>query len=805
MKISLQWLKEFIEITETPEQLGYILTQTGLEVEAIEKVDSIPGGLEGFVLGTVLTCEPFQVKEKTLHLTTVAIGAEQPSQIVCGAANVAAGQRVVVATLGTQLYDSQGKPAFTIEKRKVYGHPSEGMICAEDELGLGQGHDGILVLETSEPDGTSAANYFKLSSDYVFEIGLTPNRADAASHLGVARDISAYTGRPIQLPNSSFSASAQVSPITVEIENTTACPRFIGVYLSNVTVADSPEWLKTRLKAIGLSPINNVVDITNYVNHELGQPMHAYDADTLRGGKIHVKSVAEGTKFTTLDGIERSLKAQDLTISDADGPIGLAGVFGGKDTGISSTTSNVFLEVAYFDPAVIRKTSQNHGLKTDASFRFERGTDPNFKLEAASRALYLLETLAHAKVASGIIDLYPEPILPFVIETTYSRITNLIGVTIPNERIDQILTGLEINVEPNGDALKATVPAYRVDVTRDVDLVEEVLRIYGFDNVPLSEHLGSNFIASFNEVDPFKKQLAVANGLAARGFNEIQTNSLTKESYQNFLPNNAPGEPVVVLNKLSEDLGLMRQSLLFTGLEVLAYNVNRRQKDLRMFEFGKVYYKANQNYKEQYRLGLWLTGNQTAETWQYKAEKESFQSLKNQVEAILQVCKASNVVFTPIESADLWAYGLKVSVNKKQVGSLGLVQTPIAKACELKVPVFFAELDWEYLLKQYKPKAQYKEIAKFPEVRRDLSLVINTEISYSQIQKIAQKSASALLKEMNVFDVYQGSNLGEGKKSYSISFTLQDETQTLTDAQIDGIMKKLIATFEKEIEAIIRT
>jgi phenylalanyl-tRNA synthetase beta chain len=805
MRISLNWLKEFIEIKETPEQLGYILTQTGLEVEGIEKVDSVPGGLEGFVLGTVLSCEPFQVKEKTLHLTTVDIGAAEASQIVCGAANVAAGQRVVVATLGTQLYDATGKPSFSIEKRKVYGHPSEGMICAEDELGLGSGHEGIMVLDTTQANGTPAAQYFNLSSDYVFEIGLTPNRADAASHLGVARDISAYTGRPINMPALTFTASTEKSPVSVIIENTDACPRFVGVYVSNVTVAESPEWLQTRLKAIGLSPINNVVDITNYVNHELGQPMHAYDADTLAGAQILVKTVAEGTKFTTLDAVERSLKAEDLTISDASGPIGLAGVFGGKNTGISSTTTNLFLEVAYFDPAVIRKSSQNHSLKTDASFRFERGTDPNLKLEAAQRALHLLEALAGAKVASSINDIYPNPIKPFVIATSYSRITGLIGVDIPKERIDAILQGLEIAIVSDGDKLTATVPAYRVDVTRDVDLVEEVLRIYGFDNVPLSDHLGSNFISSFKEVDPFKKQLTLSSALASRGFNEIQTNSLNKESYTNFLPTQAPGEPVIVLNKLSEDLGLMRQSLLFTGLEVLAYNVNRRQKDLRVFEFGKIYFKNNGNYKEQYKLALWLTGNETAETWQYKAAKESFQSLKNQVDSVLDMCKASNVTYTPIENADLLAYGLEITINKKVIGSLGLVHATIAKACELKVPVFFAELDWDYLLKQYKPKAQYQEISKFPEVRRDLSLVLNAEVSYSQIQKIAQKTASALLKEMNVFDVYQGANLGEGKKSYSISFILQDESQTLTDATIDATMNKLIASFEKEIAAVIRT
>lgn len=807
MKISLNWLKDFIEITESPDELGKILTGTGLEVEDIQKIDSIPGGLEGFVVGQVLTCERFEVKDKKLSLTTVDIGAAEPSTIVCGAANVAAGQKVIVATVGTTLYKPDGSPIFTIDKRKVYGHPSEGMICAEDEIGIGTSHDGILVLDTQLPNGTPAAQFFSLESDYCIEIGLTPNRADAASHLGVARDISAFTGRPIRMPAmDSFTALQQASPIEVLIENTDDCPRFCGLYLKNITVAPSPAWLQNRLKAIGLNPINNVVDITNYVNHELGQPLHAYDAKEITGQKVIVKNLAEGSKFITLDSTERSLAAHDLMVCNATEPMCIAGVFGGQKSGVKADTTEVFLEVAYFDPASIRKTSMHHGLKTDASFRNERGTDPDMKLITLKRAASLLVELTGATIASTVIDHYPKPIAPKQIHCSYSRIEKLIGVKIGKLRIQEILQSLDIDLaELNDNEFVATVPAFRVDVERDVDLVEEVLRIYGFDNVPLSDHLGSEFISGFPQNDKNKLQIALSNMLAGGGFSEIQTNSLTKAGYHAAIKADLPQQEVEILNKLSEDLGVMRQSLLFTGMEVLAYNINRRQKDLKLFEFGKTYHKVEEKYKENTRLALFMVGNQWQETWQFKAEKASFHSLANEVQKVFTQFRLNQVDVKPIEQSDSFAYGLVYMANKKEIGRIGLVKPAIAKLCDIKSSVFYADLDWDYLLKQYKSTASYKEISKFPEVRRDLSLVLDEGVSFSQVHQLAQNAERKLLKAVNAFDVYQGSNLGEGKKSYSLSFTLQDETQTLTDSQIDAVMNKLIRSFEQELGAVIRS
>lgn len=805
MKISLNWLKEFIEIKESPIEIGEILTGTGLEVEEISKVDSVPGGLEGFVVGEVITCEKFEVKDKKLSLTTVNIGENELATIVCGAENVAAGQRVIVAKVGTQLYNKDGSPSFIIDKRKVYGHPSEGMICAEDEIGIGTSHDGILVIETDLVNGTPASTYFKLESDHIFEIGLTPNRADAASHLGVARDIKAFTGREVKWPSTAHFKEVQVSsPIEVVIENREACPRFCGVSISNVKIGESPKWLKDRLISIGLNPINNVVDITNLVNHELGQPLHAYDAAEIAGNKIIVKSLPEGTKFTTLDKVERSLKSEDLMICDSEKPIGIAGIFGGLHSGIKESTTEIFLEVAYFDPSWVRKTAMNHGLKTDASFRFERGTDPNLKIFALKRAASLIVEITGGAITSSIIDLYPKPIEHFNFNVKYSRISNAIGVAIPKDRINSILQSLDIEINTvSDDEISVSVPPYRVDVTREADIVEEVLRIYGLNNVEVSDYLGTTFISNFPAKDKNKLQAKITDVMVGAGFSEISTNSLTKATYHDAIRTELPAADVEILNKLSEDLGVMRQCLLFSGLEVLAYNINRRQKDLKLFDFGKIYSKT-EKYKEANRLALFITGNTQEETWQQKGQNTGFHTLASQVNKIFNQFKINNLEIAPIENSAIFAYGLTYIANKKEIAKIGLVSPKLAKITDIKVPVFFADIDWDYLFKQYSEKVTYQEIPKFPEVRRDLSLVIDNEINFEQIKKLAVKLERNLLKSINAFDVYQGENLGEGKKSYSVSFILQDATQTLTDKKIDGIMENFIKNFERELGAIIR-
>ncbi len=806
MKISLNWLKQFIEITESPEALDVMLTGTGLEVEGIERHDAIAGGLQGFVVGEVLTCERFMVKEKQLSLTTVDIGAEAPAQIVCGAANVDAGQKVIVATVGTTLYDKEGKPVFKIDRKKTYGHFSEGMICAEDEIGIGSSHDGILVLNTDLPNGTPAAQFFNLEADYVIEIGLTPNRADAASHLGVARDIKAVTSRALQLPSvEAFTVTNNDYPIELVVEDAAACPRFCGVTIDGVTVKESPKWLKKALDTIGLRPINNIVDITNYICHGLGQPMHAYDWNAIKGQKIVVKTLPAGTKFTTLDEVERTLSATDLMICNAEEPMGLAGIFGGAASGIKDSTTRVYLEVAYFDPTVIRKAAQKHGLKTDASFRFERGTDPNFKRYALEYAALLIQELAGGVVASEVADFYPNPIADFVVPVTYRNINRLIGKTLEKDLIKNILVSLDIQIADETElGFTAIVPPYRVDVTREADVIEEILRIYGFNNIELSAHLGAEYLSDFPEKDIEKLQAKVANLLAGNGFSEIITNSLTKPSYAALIQNDLAGENVEILNRLSEDLAVMRQSMLFSGLETLAHNINRRQKDLKMFDFGKTYHKINEKYVEKRHLALYITGNTWAETWQLKSTKVAFHTLANAVNKVLARLGFKNFQTKPIEASATFDYGLTYIINKKECVSLGLVKAKVAKAADVKQAVFFADFDWDYLFKQYKENVVFEELSKFPEVRRDLSLVLDTEVTFDQIQKIAKQYERNLLRQVNVFDVYQGDNLGQGKKSYSVSFILQDNEQTLTDKVIDKTMERLMAAFEKEVGAVIR-
>ncbi|MDJ1482130.1 phenylalanine--tRNA ligase subunit beta [Cytophagaceae bacterium YF14B1] len=805
MKISLNWLKQYIDLPESPEEIEKLLTRSGLEVEHIDEIQPIPGGLRGFVVGEVLTCERFEVKDKKLSLTTVDIGTDTPSTIVCGAANVDAGQKVIVATIGTTLYDKEGKPVFTIDKRKVYGQPSEGMICAEDEIGIGTSHDGILVLQTDLPNGTPAAKYFNIEPDYVFEIGLTPNRADAASHIGVARDLKALLDRDLTMPEvSGFADVKDTTLVDVVVESKEACPRFCGVSIEGVKIGPSPDWLRKRLEAIGLNPINNVVDVTNFICHELGQPMHAYDASALAGNKIIVKTLPEGTPFTTLDKVERKLSATDLMICDAEKPVGIAGIMGGLDSGIKDITTNVFLEVAYFSADWIRKTGQRHGLKTDASFRFERGTDPNLKLYTLQRAALLILEVAGGKIASSVTDFYPEPIGNFEFAVTYKNINRLIGKELGNAYIRKTLESLDIQIlDENEEGFRVSVPPYRVDVQREADIVEEILRIYGIDNIELSDNLNTDFLAQFPEPDPNTLQAKITSLLASKGFHEILTNSLTKPSYVQQFPAIANGENVEILNYLSEDLMVMRQSLLFSGLEVLAYNINRRQKDLKIFEFGKIYYKKDDKYIEKKRLSLFITGDQHTESWISKSQPVAFHDLAAVVLQLLHRMQVKNIDSVETENA-IYSYGLNYQVNKREIVSLGLLKPGVTKAADIKVPVFYADIDWEYLLKQYNPKVVFAEIPKFPEVRRDLSLVIDKSLSFKEIKALAERTEKKLLKAVNVFDIYEGQNLGEGKKSYSVSFTLQDESQTLTDTVIEKTMQKLIQLYEKELGAEIR-
>ncbi|GAB3559016.1 phenylalanine--tRNA ligase subunit beta [Spirosoma fluminis] len=818
MEISYKWLQEFIELPESPEEVGKRLTGTGLEVEGIEKVEAIPGGLEGVVIGEVLTCTKHPDADK-LSLTTVDVGTDHPLPIVCGAPNVAAGQKVVVALVGATLHPSSGErgaaQSFQIKKAKIRGFASEGMICAEDEIGLGASHAGILVLDTDLPNGTPAARYFNLEADYQIAIGLTPNRIDAASHLGTARDLKAALNRPLRLPSvDAFTVSDTSFTLDVRVEDPTACPRYTGLTISGLTVGESPDWLKQRLLSIGLNPINNVVDVTNFVCHDLGQPLHAFDGDKIAGGgdgprQVIVKTLPEGTPFVTLDGVERKLTATDLMICDAEKPMCIAGVFGGQNSGVTAQTTRIFLESAYFSATSVRKTAQHHGLKTDASFRFERGTDPNMPVFALKRAALLLQKVAGGVITSDITDLYPTPVEPFRVPVRYRNIDRLIGIQIDRTEIHRILEALDITAEERTDEqFVAVVPPYRVDVTREADVIEEVLRIYGLDNVPLSPVLSADSLSEFPKTDPNQWQSRVGQLLAANGFYEILTLSLTRPAYNEAIRSILPGSDVTLLNPLSDDLSVMRQTLLFSSLETLIYNLNRRQKDLKTFEFGKVYHRLNQEdgpskYVERMRLGLAMVGNQQAESWLQKGQPVAYHDLATAVQRVLNLLRIKHFDTQPADPA-IFQYGLTYLVNKKPLVSLGLVQSELTKLVDLKQPVFYADFDWAALLKLTTSKARYEEVSRFPEVRRDLSLVIDKTVTFEQISKLAQQTERKLLRSVNAFDVYEGENLGAGKKAYSVSFTLQDSTQTLNDATIDKTMQRLMAAFERELGAVIR-
>ncbi len=792
-------------MTESPAEIAALLTQSGLEVEGIDSFVSVPGGLEGMVIGEVLTCEKHPDADK-LSLTTVDIGADQVSQIVCGASNVAAGQKVIVATVGATLYPSLGEP-FEIKKAKIRGQFSEGMICAEDEIGIGTSHAGIIVLDTDLPNGTPASAYFEVTQDQILEIGLTPNRADAASHLGVARDLKALLRRDLCLPEEkSLSVEAQGPVVQVVVDNAADCPRYAGVVLTNIQVGPSPQWLQHFLRSLGLEPINNVVDTTNYILHDLGQPLHAFDAAKIGEGKIRVGKLPKGSSFLTLDGKERKLSGEELMICDPKGGMCIAGVFGGAVSGVSNQTTSIFLESAYFSPDIIRKGSQVHGLKTDASFRFERGTDPNMPVYALKQAVFLLQRYAGALVASEIIDVYPEPKQEVRIPVNFGHINRLIGKVIEPKEVVEILESLEIEVsELTTEGFVASVKPYRVDVTREADIIEEVLRIHGFQQVPLSEALRTDYLADHPMKDVAKLQYRLTELLANQGYFELVTNSLTSPKYvekSGFLD---ASTTIEIYNKLSEDLGVMRQTLLFSGLEVVAHNINRRQTDLKCFEFGKVYQKnAEGGYKESRRLAIFQSGNRSSESWVEPTKPFAFADLYATVTRILERVNVTVSEVDVIESAP-FSYGLSLMLGEKIVATLGLVEEKQLKLAEVRQEVWFAELDWDLLSKKSSGLKKFQELSKFPEVRRDLSLVLDQAVTFAGVKKVAEKAGGKLLRQLDVFDVYQGDKLEAGKKAYALSFILQDQENTLTDKEIEKTMSNLIRAFQEQVGAIIRS
>lgn len=809
MKISYNWLKQFIDFNWNAEKIGELLTDLGLEVEGIEEFQSLKGGLQGVVVGKVLTCKQHNNADK-LKVTTVDLGHGEPVQIVCGAPNVAVGQTVPVATIGTKLYTADGEE-WTIKKGKIRGEESHGMICAEDELGLGQNHDGIMILDDALKAGTPASEVFDVENDFVFEIGLTPNRADAMSHFGVARDLKAgLLQNNISLglltpSTSSFHVDSRTLRVDVAVQDFEKAPRYCGVTISGVNVTESPSWLQNRLKAIGLTPLNNIVDATNYVLHELGQPLHAFDADKIAGNKVIVKTLKSGTKFTTLDNVERELHEEDLMICDGDeNPMCIAGVFGGINSGVTKNTTKIFLESAYFNPVSIRKTAKRHGLNTDASFRFERGIDPNLTEYAAMRAAILIKEIAGGKITSDVNDSYPVKIEDKHVHVTFENVTKLIGQEIPKETIKSILTSLEIkinNVTETG--LGLTIPAYRNDVTREADVIEEILRVYGYNNIATTKKLNAS-ISNTNKFEDYKLQNIIGNQLAAQGFYEILANSLTTSKYIEFSEQLKEEHNVKILNPLSQDLGVMRQSLLFSGLEAASYNINRKRANLKLFEFGKTYHNFNGNREEHKHMTLFVSGNRHAERWNANSAPTDFFYLKGIINSVMQRLGVTNCIEKPSYD-DVFSEGLSLSLGKIQLVSFGLLKKQLLKHFDISQPVLFADFNWDNILTVAKRNdIKFTDIPKYPEVRRDFALLLDDEVSFEAIYDIAIKTEKKLLKAVNLFDVYQGKNLPKGKKSYAVSFTLQDEHKTLTDKQIDKIMNNLQQNFEKQLGAELR-
>ena len=819
MNISYKWLKEYVDFDLTAQQVCDALTSTGLEVDALEEVQSIKGGLKGLYVGKVLTCEAHPNSDH-LHVTTVDLGKGEPSQIVCGAPNVAAGQKVIVADLGCVLYD--GDQEFVIKKSKLRGVESNGMICAEDEIGVGTSHDGIIVLPEDAVVGTPAAEYYHLESDWLIEVDITANRADGLSHWGVARDLYAwlksngYDTKMHRPDCSKFKVDNHDLPIEVTIENQEACKRYACVSVTDCEVKESPEWLKNKLTTIGLRPINNIVDITNYIMMAYGQPLHTFDADMVKGHKIIVKTMPEGTPFQTLDGEEHKLSDRDLAICNAEDPMCIAGVFGGKGSGTYETTKNVVLESAYFHPTWIRKSARRHGLSTDASFRFERGVDPNGTIYALKQAAILCQELAGGKVSMEVCDVYPEPMKNAVVELNYEYVHNLVGKVIPVETIKAICESLEMKVlNESPEALTLEIPGYRVDVQRPCDVVEDILRIYGYNNVEIPTQLKSSLVIKGDEDQKHKLANLVSEQLVGEGFNEILNNSLTKAAYYENQSDEA-STLVRIMNPLSSDLNVMRQTLLFGGLESIQHNVNRKRQNLRFFEFGNVYTfdpeKQNdddpmQAYKEQYHCGLWVTGKRVEGSWAHQNEDSTFYELSAYVENILRrIGMKSGMIVRKKSENTIFSSGLTLeNRGGKKLIEMGIIAKKLLKKFGLDNPVYYAELNWTALMKVIKKnEVLYTEISKFPAVSRDLALLVDDTVEFAQIEQIARQSEKKLLKKVELFDVYEGDKLPAGKKSYAVNFILQDEEKTMGDKQIDAIMQKLIANIKKQLGAELR-
>ncbi|MEJ6675456.1 MAG: phenylalanine--tRNA ligase subunit beta [Polaribacter sp.] len=808
MKISYNWLKQFLQIDWEASKTGELLTDLGLEVEGIETKESIKGALKGIVVGEVLTCIQHPNADR-LKITTVALGTEGSVQIVCGAPNVAVGQKVPVATIGAILYDKQGE-GFKIKKGKIRGEESFGMICAEDELGLGAGHDGIMVLDASLKVGISVAEVFNIEVDEVFEIGLTPNRSDAMSHFGVARDLRAgLMQRDINLelisPSvSDFHVDERTLRFDVEVDKKEQALRYCGISITDVTVKDSPEWIQNKLKAIGITPKNNIVDITNYVLHELGQPLHAFDAQQIKGNKILVKTLKEGTTFTTLDNIERTLSSEDIMICDADSsPLCIAGVFGGSASGVTEHTASIFLESAYFNPVSVRKTAKRHALNTDASFRFERGIDINLTKYALKRAALLIEEYAGGKMGSDISDFYPEKIEDYQVFFSYDNAYRLIGQEIPKETIKKILASLEIKINSETEGgLGLTIPSYRTDVQREADIIEEILRVYGYNNIEFSHKLNTSI--SFDSNKDTKVESTISNQLTSLGFNETMANSLTKAAYGALSENINEEANVAMLNPLSNDLKVLRQSMLFSGLESVSYNINRKNNSLKFYEFGKTYHQFNEKYQEDKHLTLFLTGSRTGESWSNEERIVDFFYLKGIVNNILGRLGVGVLKSSPTKQ-DLFSEGITLSLGKMKLVDFGVVKGSLLKEFGIKQNVLFADFNWDTILKLTgNTNVKVVDLPKFPSVKRDLALLLDAKIEFKEIYNLAFQSEKLLLKEVDLFDVYEGDKLPDGKKSYAVSFLIQDESKTLTDKQIDKVMQKLQQTFEKNLQAVLR-
>jgi phenylalanyl-tRNA synthetase beta chain len=819
MKISYSWLQQYIDIDIDPNELSILLTDGGLEVEGLEKIESIKGGLKGIKIGKVLTCEKHANADK-LSVTTVDIGEDNPLPIVCGAPNVAAGQNVLVATVGTILYD--GDESFKIKKSKIRGEVSEGMICAEDELGLGSSHDGIMVLPEDVSIGDDARSFFNITDDWVYEIGLTPNRADATSHIGSARDLVAVINRfypenkkSLKIPDvSNFSIDDKTGlDIDISIENTNDCSRYTGLCISNVEIKESPEWLQNRLKSIGLRPINNIVDVTNYVLMETGHPLHAFDYDKIEGKKVIVKNVAEGTKFITLDDAEHKLSSKDLMICNAKEAMCFAGVFGGKGFGVENTTTNIFLESAYFDSVAVRKTSKLHNLKTDASFRFERGTDPNITVYALKRAALLIKELAGGKIASDIIDLYPNPINKWPIELRYSQLDRLVGQVIPRDMVKSILLDLDIEIEKETDkGLHLIIPTFKVDVTREADIIEEVLRVYGYNQITLDDQIHSS-ISYSQKPDLDKITNLVSEFLTAKSYSEIMNNSLTKQDY--YVKNEAFNEDksVKILNPLSSELNVLRQNLLFGGMETISRNIKHKNSDVKVFEFGNQYAigdesstNVTEHYLQESHLGIFLSGMKSQESWANKSTDVDFFDLKSVVQELLQKLgiKLKDIKMTELFD-ETYSYGLNLKIKKNQFAVIGKINATICKQFDIEQEVFYADINWTNLFSQLKNyKAKYTEISKYPAVRRDLALLLDRNVDFSAIELNIRNAERNLLKGVNLFDVYEGKGVPEGKKSYAISVLLQDPNKTLNDKIIEKTMSKIFKSIQREFSAELR-